>query len=331
MGDFMLGRLTEMRQSMPSTLSPSQHYVGALRAGHVAHDDRADAELRRAVGAVLPDGVAGESVRRHPRLQLQTSTRSRRASKSAVFPNAPAGFTYPSQNAGRVRPGGLRRARRRSQKRLNKFAPRVGVGWDPTGIGRTPIRASYGIAYDVVALKALLNSNNVSPWAADIIHRTGTLDNPWLGHAGRQPVPVRLADDADVPARLGVHAVRPGPRHAATCSRGTRRSSSSSPAAGWCRRATSAAKSERLWNTTAINPALILTPQSHPQLFTGPDTCVLEGVTFTPCNPTTNINQRRELRLWAAQNNPALLADARAVLEHRRVPLRQHGRTTTAC
>ena len=37
---------------------------------------------------------------------------------------------------------------------------------------------------------------------------------------------------------------------------------------------------------------------------------MLEGVTFTPCNSTANINQRRELRLWAAQNNPALLADA---------------------
>ena len=28
MGDFLLGQLTEIRQSMPSSLSPVQHYVG---------------------------------------------------------------------------------------------------------------------------------------------------------------------------------------------------------------------------------------------------------------------------------------------------------------
>ena len=82
--------------------------------------------------------------------------------------------------------------------------------------------------------------------------------------------------------------------------------------------------SERLWNTTAINGAIFLTPQSHPSLFTGPDTCVLEGVTFTPCNSTANINQRRELRLWAAQNNPALLADAALFANIDEIPVRQH-------
>ena len=70
-------------------------------------------------------------------------------------------------------------------------------------------------------------------------------------------------------------------------------------------------RSSDLWNTTAVNPSLILSPATHPGLFTGPDTCVLEGRTFSPCNSTANINERRELRLWAAQNNPALLNDAR--------------------
>jgi hypothetical protein len=70
-------------------------------------------------------------------------------------------------------------------------------------------------------------------------------------------------------------------------------------------------RGSNLWNTTAVNPAIVLTPQSHPQFFTGPNTCVLEGTAFTPCNQTGNILQRRELRLWAAEHNPALLPDAR--------------------
>ena len=79
-------------------------------------------------------------------------------------------------------------------------ARRHRLGSDRLGAGRpyAPATASRTMPS---RSKALLNSNNVSPWAADIIHRTGTLDNPWLGHAGRQPVPVRLAGDAEVPRR----------------------------------------------------------------------------------------------------------------------------------
>jgi hypothetical protein len=69
-------------------------------------------------------------------------------------------------------------------------------------------------------------------------------------------------------------------------------------------------RSDNLWNTDTLNPSLFLTQASHPAFFTGADTCVLEGRVYTPCNQPGNIEQRRELRLWAAQNNPALLADA---------------------
>ena len=114
--------------------------------------------------------------------------------RSVVFPTAPAGFTYPSQNPDGSGPADFEGHSAIAAK-WNKFAPRVGAAWDPTGRGRTSLRASYGIAYDVIELQSLLNSNNVSPWAADIIHRTGTLDNPWAGAARRQSVPVRLANE----------------------------------------------------------------------------------------------------------------------------------------
>jgi hypothetical protein len=65
------------------------------------------------------------------------------------------------------------------------------------------------------------------------------------------------------------------------------------------------------WILSSANPVVWLTPASNPQLFTGPDTCVLEGRSFTPCNQLGNLNERRQLRLIAAQNKPALLEDAR--------------------
>ena len=67
-----------------------------------------------------------------------------------------------------------------------------------------------------------------------------------------------------------------------------------------------------LWDKRSANPSLILTQASHPQLFTGPNTCVLEGRSYTPCNQSGNINQRRQLRLWAtANNNAARLEDTK--------------------
>lgn len=306
--DFMLGRVTEMRQSMPSTLSPSQHYIALY-----AQDTwRAAPNLTLNLGVrwepFLPM-VWQENEYGGIRVYQFSVDGFKAGEKSVVFPNAPAGFSYPSQSPDGSGPADFD-GHAGIPAKWNKFAPRLGATWDPIGDGRTSIRASYGLAYDVIELQSLLNSNNVSPWAADIIHRDGTLDNPWQGLAGGNPFPfdwratplfatgsvfIPFGEDLDMTYvqtwNLGVQQQLAGRWLVAASYLGS--------------------KSNGLWNTTAVNPALILTAQSHPGLFTGADTCVLEGQSFTPCNQTGNIQQRRELRLWAAQNNPALLSDAR--------------------
>ena len=54
LADFMLGRVFEFRQATPFTLDIKQKYFGALRTGHVAAVAERHAELRRALGAVVP-------------------------------------------------------------------------------------------------------------------------------------------------------------------------------------------------------------------------------------------------------------------------------------
>jgi hypothetical protein len=309
LADFMLGQVNEMRQSMPSTLSPAQNYL----ALYGQDTWRATPKLTLNMGVrwepFLPmewreNEYGGIRVYKFDVDAFKAGTRS------VVFPNAPAGFSYPSQNPDGSGPADFE-GHSAIASSWNKFAPRVGAAFDPTGEGRTSVRASYGLAYDVIELQSLLNSNNVSPWAADIIHREGpTLDNPWQGRAGGNPFPfdwrtnpLFAAGSVFIPfgADLDMSYVQSwnvsvqqqlGERWLASVSYLGSRSSG-------------------LWNTTAVNPSIVLSPATHPGLFTGPDTCVLEGRSFTPCNSTANINERRELRLWAAQNNPALLDDAR--------------------
>jgi hypothetical protein len=306
--DFMLGRVTEMRQSMPSTLSPYQHYLGLY-----AQDTwRASANLTVNAGVrwepYLPM-VWMENEYGGIRVYQFSVDAFRAGQRSVVFPNAPAGFSYPSQSPDGSGPADFD-GHSGIPAKWNKFAPRLGAAWDPTGEGRTSIRASYGLAYDVIELQSLLNSNNVSPWAADIIHRNGTLDDPWQGLPGGNPFPF---DWRTTPLFAQGSVFIPfSPDLDMTYVQSWNAGIQQQIDDRWLVSATYlGSRSNQLWNTTAVNPAVVLNAQTHPGLFTAPDTCVLEGVPFTPCNQIANIPQRRELRLWAAQNNPALLPDAR--------------------
>jgi hypothetical protein len=58
--------------------------------------------------------------------------------KSQVRPDAPTGLLFPGDNG---LPRGI-------AKSVNAFMPRLGVAWDPTGMGTWAVRGSYGLFYD---------------------------------------------------------------------------------------------------------------------------------------------------------------------------------------
>ncbi|HEY3122352.1 MAG TPA: TonB-dependent receptor [Vicinamibacteria bacterium] len=62
--------------------------------------------------------------------------------QSVKFPQAPAGLVYPGDP-------GIPRGVVKTDN--NNLAPRVAAAWDPTGKGRTSVRAAWGIFYDALA------------------------------------------------------------------------------------------------------------------------------------------------------------------------------------
>jgi hypothetical protein len=300
MGDFFLGHMTSIRQSMPGLLSPVQHYIGVY-----AQDTwRATSRVTLNYGVRwepflpfrwIPSGTTGGV-----RVYNFDVDDFKAGKKSVVFPTAPAGLSYPSQNADGSGPAdfdgasGIRR-------RMAQFAPRVGVAFDPTGAGRTSIRANYGMAYDLVQLNVTRASNGTSPWSADLLHNFGTLEDPWRGMAGGNPFPF---DWRQTPLFLPASVTLPfDPDLNTPYSHNWSVSVQQEIAGSWRVSASYLGnRGTRMWGMEALNPVVHLTPQSHPQLFTGATSCVLEGQTFPTCNTAGNMNLRRELRLWANAN-----------------------------
>jgi hypothetical protein len=111
---------------------------------------------------------------------------------SSVYPNAPAGVLFPGDK-------GFDTNGRPSHMKLNDFAPRVGVVWDPKGNGRMTVRLSWGILYDIPHTLFAYGFSQAPPWAATISQNNVSFADPWANYPGGDPFPLRLDKNAVFP------------------------------------------------------------------------------------------------------------------------------------
>lgn len=93
--------------------------------------------------------------------------------RSTRFSAAPLGLVYPGDN-------GLPRALYNSGK--NKFAPRIGIAWDPRGDGRTSVRLGYGVFFQfpLIEVSNILAVNQ--PFVINVnLPNPFSLSDPWRG------------------------------------------------------------------------------------------------------------------------------------------------------
>jgi outer membrane receptor protein involved in Fe transport len=130
--DFLLGRPTQFRQGSgdPVMDGTSMQYAAFLQD-----------EFRLSPRLTLNLGLRYELAR--PFFEKDDKLNTFRAGQQSTrFPTAPAGLLYPGDP-------GIPRGTYDPDK--NNFAPRLGVVWDPTGSGKTSVRAAWGIFYDLIA------------------------------------------------------------------------------------------------------------------------------------------------------------------------------------
>jgi Carboxypeptidase regulatory-like domain len=281
MADFLLGRLTTMRQGSPTLWSSRQSYLAMFAAD---------------TWKVTPKVTFSYGMRWEPWIPIRLTqgavyhfddTRFTQGIKSTVYPNAPAGLYFLGD------PGFPENSF--ANRRWNTFAPRVGLAWDVQGNGRTSVRTSYGYSYDLGTGQTLAASSSAPPWALRTMYQSppGGFEDPWAGYEGGNPFPY-------IPAK-GAAALFPT---FATYAPLLRYNMTPPATQSWNlsvqRQITDdllvsasylGSHTTHLWMQRAINQAVYLG--------TGP--CTIAGVAYATCSATNNTGQRRRLFLQNSQ------------------------------
>jgi hypothetical protein len=188
LADFMVGNVNEFRQANPFTLDIKQTYIGLY----------AQDTWRLSPNVTLNGGVRWEPwfPQEHQQRQIYSFELPRylAGERSSVFPSAPPGLRYPGDEGFPTKAG--------MERKWFNVQPRVGMSWDPTGTGKTNVRAGYGMNSNFVAGEFYFDAGQAPPFGLEQrLFSLGnySLDDPWRAAGQTNPYPNERGGDREFP------------------------------------------------------------------------------------------------------------------------------------
>ncbi len=198
---------------------------------------------------------------------------------STKYPNAPAGLIFPGDPQWNWGGNSI------AGNRYDKFAPRLGIVWDPEGKGKMTVRASAGLFYDRGALYSMSAMAQDTPYGTTITQTNVPMANPWASYPGGNPLPIPLSTNFNFPQFASF--VTDNPHWHPTTVQQFNLSIQRQFGNDWLLTA------NYVGNTVSH---LITAGEINPAQFFGLGPCTLQnGVSYPVCSTTANQNFRRVL------------------------------------
>jgi hypothetical protein len=188
MGDLMLGKPTRYSQNQLIGYYLRRNYSGAYL------QDTWKATPRLTVNSGLRWEPYVPPYDEYGQSGFFNRTAFDQGIRSTVFKNAPAGLLFAGDP-------GVADNKSIGNKSWFRFAPRIGLAWDPRADGLTVVRASYGLFYDYPHFDWYGDLMNTAPLGSSVAltNMPGGFADPWQGNGGN-PFPVVRTPNMTFPA-----------------------------------------------------------------------------------------------------------------------------------
>jgi hypothetical protein len=183
MPQFLLGQFLTNSLSLPNNLNQEKWFVNSYvqDTWKVTPKFTVNAGLRWE--PFLPPQEVDGSVYNFSVANLAAGIRT------TQFKNAPPGLTFPGD-------AGFPNGKAGTNKEWDLFAPRVALAYDPSGDGKTVIRASWGISYDYVSGELMVNAADAPPYGGTEMWSGSHFSDPFLDNPGGNIFPYQVNANA---------------------------------------------------------------------------------------------------------------------------------------
>ena len=277
LADFVVGRLDRLDHGAPSTLDMTQRYLGVFAQDSWKLSQRVTLNFGLRWEPYFGQNMQNGAVSNFSNENFSNGIRTE------VYKNAPVGMLFPGD------PGV-------NTKGINtqwwNLSPRAGIAWDVAGDGRTAVRSSYAMNYDLPTGQFMYRLATGAPFSSRTAVENTLLEDPYRGFPGGQIHPMPQPPTADAPFTPYTQFVTIDPNINSTRVQSwnvtveQQLGASNLVSASYL-----GSYIDRIWGQLPLNPAA----------FMGLGPCTINNVAYPVCTASTNLNQRRALSL----ENPA--------------------------